>query len=64
MRWVLESADKRPEVKLANRVSREIINVAEGTSSAWDKRQAVHKAALTARVNVKALLPAVGKKRI
>lgn len=64
MRWVLESANKRREIKLANRVSREIINVAEGTSAAWDKRQAVHKAALTARINVKALLPGVRRKRI
>ncbi len=55
MKWVLGSADKRNEAKLADRVSREIISVAEGTSSVWDKRQAVHKTAVTARVNVKAM---------
>jgi small subunit ribosomal protein S7 len=56
MKWILGSAEKRIEVKLADRVSREIISVAEGTSSAWEKRQAMHKTAVTARVNVKAML--------
>lgn len=55
IKWILDSADKRNEVRLADRVSREIINVAEGTSSAWDKRQIVHKTAVAARVNVKAM---------
>jgi ribosomal protein S7 len=55
IKWVLETADKRTEAKLADRVSREIIGVAEGTSSVWDKRQAVHKLAVTARVNVRVL---------
>lgn len=56
MKWVLSSADKRSEVKLADRVSREIIGVAEGTSSAWTKRMAAHKTAVTARINVKAIM--------
>jgi small subunit ribosomal protein S7 len=56
MKWILDSADRRTEAKLADRVSREIISAAEGTSSAWEKRQAVHKSAVTARVNVKVML--------
>jgi small subunit ribosomal protein S7 len=55
MSWVLDSANKRMEVKLADRLAREIIGVAEGTSSAWDKRQLLHKQAVSARVNVKAI---------
>jgi small subunit ribosomal protein S7 len=62
MKWILDSADKRTEVRLADRVSREIINVAEGTSSAWDKRQLVHKQAMTARANIKAMM-APGRRR-
>ena len=55
LNWILENADKRIEAKLADRVAREIIAVAEGTSSAWDKRLMTHKAAVTARANVKIL---------
>lgn len=62
IKWILESADRRTEVRLADRVSREIINVAEGTSSAWEKRHAVHKMAVGARVNVKVLLAGPRKK--
>jgi small subunit ribosomal protein S7 len=55
LKWILGNADKRMETKLADRVSREIINVAEGSSSAWEKRQAIHRMAVTSRVNVKVL---------
>src|SRR5271169_1544076 len=37
IQWILASADNRKEVNLADRVAREIINVAEGKSSAWEK---------------------------
>ena len=55
IKWILDGADKRTEVKLADRVSREIINVAEGTSSVWEKRQLVHKLAVSSRINVKVI---------
>jgi small subunit ribosomal protein S7 len=56
IKWILDSADKRNEVRLTDRVSREIINVAEGTSSTWEKRLIVHKVAVSSRINVKVML--------
>ena len=53
MQWILGSADKRTESRLADRVSREIIAVAEGRSSAWERRATVHKLSVTARSNVR-----------
>ena len=56
IQWILDNSDKRIEVKLADRMAKEIIAVAEGTSSAWDRRAQTHKMAVTARVNVKLLV--------
>lgn len=56
IKWVLESAEKRTEVKMADRLAREIINVAQGTSSAWDKRGLLHKTAISSRINVRVLV--------
>ncbi|KAL1899841.1 hypothetical protein Sste5346_002707 [Sporothrix stenoceras] len=58
--WILESAENKPSRgsgrdMFANRVAEEIIAVAEGRSSAWDKRLAVHKLGTASRINVKAL---------
>jgi len=55
MNWILDSSGKRMEARLADRVAREIIGVAEGTSSAWDKRQLLHKQAVSARANLRVL---------
>ena len=55
IKWMLDNADKRNEVRLADRISREIINIAEGTSSAWEKRLIVHKMAVSSRINVKVM---------
>jgi small subunit ribosomal protein S7 len=49
----LGSADKRKESRLADRVAREIIAVAEGKSSAWERRATVHKMGVSARSNVR-----------
>jgi ribosomal protein S7 len=53
MQWILAGAEKRRDTKLADRVAKEIIAVAEGKSSIWDRRAQVHKLAVTARSNVR-----------
>ena len=53
MQWILSSADKRQESRLADRVSRELIAVVEGRSSVWDRRATVHKMGVSARSNVR-----------
>lgn len=54
IQWILAAAENRRELALADRVAKEIINVAEGRSGAWERRQRVHKLAISARANVKA----------
>lgn len=56
MQWILNSAEKRKETRLADRVAREIISVAEGKSSVWERRAAVHKMGVSARSNVRLLM--------
>ncbi|KIH94194.1 30S ribosomal protein [Sporothrix brasiliensis 5110] len=58
--WILENASKRPSRgsgrnTFAHRVAEEIIAVAEGRSSVWEKRRMVHKQGTAARANVLAL---------
>ncbi|GAB7350370.1 hypothetical protein MBLNU459_g0997t1 [Dothideomycetes sp. NU459] len=55
--WVLDAASKRKsrssgKAMFATRVAEEIVAIAEGRSSAWEKRTAVHKLATTARSNL------------
>jgi len=63
IQWILTSADNRKEVNLADRVAREIINVAEGKSSAWEKRAQTHKLAISARSNIRQMMIAGRAKR-
>lgn len=53
IQWILSSADSRREVRFADRVAKEIINVAEGRSSAWEKRALVHRLGISARSNIR-----------
>lgn len=53
IKWILQSAASGKDAKLADRVAREVMKVANGSSSAWDKRQAVHRLAITARSNIR-----------
>ncbi|KIW96247.1 uncharacterized protein Z519_03315 [Cladophialophora bantiana CBS 173.52] len=53
IQWILSAAEGRREDKLADRVAKELLGVAEGRSSAWEKRARVHKMAISARANVK-----------
>ncbi|KAJ9631205.1 uncharacterized protein PV06_03998 [Exophiala oligosperma] len=61
IQWILSAAESRRELTLAERVAKEIINVAEGRSSAWEKRQRVHRLAISARANIRI---AAGGRRI
>jgi len=52
--WIIEAADKKKaRMSLAERLAEEIVAVVEGKSSAWEKRQQVHKTAVASRANVK-----------
>ena len=53
IRWILDAAEKRKDVKLSDRIAKEIINVAEGKSGAWERRNMLHKQGITARANVR-----------
>ncbi|KLJ13621.1 hypothetical protein EMPG_11457 [Blastomyces silverae] len=55
IKWIIDASQKRKDAALANRVSQEIIAVAEGKSSAWEKRAMVHKQGTAARANIKSL---------
>lgn len=55
--WILDVVSKKRSTgsgrtQLAHRIAHEIIAVAEGRSTVWDKRLGVHKLATASRVNV------------
>lgn len=56
IQWILAAAEGRNETRLADRVAKELISVAEGRSSAWERRQRVHKLAISSRANVRVAL--------
>ena len=49
-------ADNRREVKLSERVAKELIKIADGTSAVWERRAMVHRLGVSARSNVRASL--------
>jgi len=64
IQWILAGAENRRETRLAERVSKELMAVAEGKGTAWDRRQRVHKMATSARANVKAAIGGPRRRRI
>ena len=60
IQWILASAEGRREDKLADRVAKELLSVAEGRSSSWEKRARVHKLGITARANIR--IAAMGRR--
>jgi small subunit ribosomal protein S7 len=55
--WILDVVSKRPskgsgKSQFAHRLAEEIIAVAEGRSSVWEKRQQIHKSGTAARANL------------
>ncbi len=63
IQWILTAAEGRREQNLADRVAKELLNVAEGRGSAWERRQRVHKLAISARANVKSAIAGPGMRR-
>jgi len=53
IKWIIEGSEKRTDVSLKERVAREIMAVASGSSGVWEKRAGVHRLAITARSNVR-----------
>jgi len=52
--WIIEAADKkRARMPLAERIADEIVAVVEGRSSAWEKRQMVHRTGVAGRAYVR-----------
>lgn len=52
IKWIIDASQKRRDSKLANRVAQEIVAVAEGRSSVWDRREQLHKIAMGCRANI------------
>jgi small subunit ribosomal protein S7 len=55
IKWILDSAAKRRDSKLAQRVANELVSVAEGKSGVWDRREQVHKIGVAGRSNLKSV---------
>jgi small subunit ribosomal protein S7 len=57
MKWILDAVEKKPsgggKGGLAKKIADEIVAVAEGRSSVWERRAQVHKQGVSARANVK-----------
>lgn len=56
IQWILKAAETRKEVNMHDRIGKELIRVAEGQSSAWEKRDLVHRLAVSARSNVRNMM--------
>jgi small subunit ribosomal protein S7 len=57
VKWILDAVDKKKSRgsgrgQFAQRVAEELVSVVEGRSTAWEKRQVVHKTATGARANL------------
>jgi len=53
IQWILSAADGRKEIKLAERVAKTLVDIAEGRSSVWERRGMVHRLGVSARSNVR-----------
>jgi ribosomal protein S7 len=63
IKWIIDGSEKRSDTALADRVARELLAVAAGTSAVWEKRAMGHRLAVTARSNIRSSLQNRGKKR-
>lgn len=57
MMWILDAVEKKKSRgsgrgQFAQRIAEEIVSIVEGKSSAWEKRQTVHRTGTSARVNL------------
>ena len=53
IQWIMAAAEKRQEIKLSDRLGKELLKVADGTSSVWDKRDLLHRMGVSARSNIR-----------
>lgn len=54
IQWILSAAENRREIKFSERVARELLRVADGTSGVWERRAMVHRLGVASRSNVSA----------
>ncbi|PGH19869.1 hypothetical protein AJ80_03786 [Polytolypa hystricis UAMH7299] len=52
LQWIIAASEKRRDTRLAVRLANELVAVAEGRSSVWEHRAAIHKLGVSARTNV------------
>jgi small subunit ribosomal protein S7 len=55
--WILDSVSKKKsrgsgKGMFAERVAEEIVSIVEGKSAIWERRNAVHKLAISSRANI------------
>lgn len=65
--WIMDVVNKKESPgsgrkMLPHRIGAEIVAVAQGTSSVWDKRHELHKRGMTIRANLSS--PQLGKRKI
>lgn len=65
--WIMDVVNKKHSTgsgkkMLAHRIGEEIVAVAQGTSSVWDRRQQLHKQGMTIRANLNS--PHLTKRKI
>ncbi|EEP81700.1 predicted protein [Uncinocarpus reesii 1704] len=53
IKWILDASEKRKNSQFAVRVANELVAVAEGRSSVWERRSQIHKSGATARANIR-----------
>ena len=56
IQWILSAAESRKEIKLSERIAKELLRIADGTSGTWERRAMVHRLGVSARSNVRASL--------
>ncbi|KAJ5861052.1 uncharacterized protein N7529_008362 [Penicillium soppii] len=52
IQWIIDTSEKRRDVAFAQRVAAEVVAVAEGRSSVWEKRDQMHKIGISGRANL------------
>lgn len=57
IKWIIDASDKRRDTKFAQRVANELVAVAEGRSSVWERREQVHKIGVAGRSNLSLVAP-------
>lgn len=64
--WIVEAANNKRskgsgKTSFANKIADEVMSVIEGRSTAWEKRNAVHRLGVSARANLLSISPRRGR---